>query len=77
VGIESVVKADELVSNKDRKFGSADEYFPCFLEKDGEKIPMLFTHSDIQVAVERAQKNPEDISTNDADEGGFFHRIFG
>lgn len=74
--VDSIIKAEEKVNNKDRKFGSANEYFPCFLELDGKKIPMLFTDNEIQVAVDRAKINPEDISLEDA-EKGFLGWLFG
>lgn len=74
--VDSTLKAAEMVPNKDRKFGSANEYFPCFFEKDGKKIPMLFTEHEVVTAMERAKKNPEDISEEDA-EKGFLHWLFG
>ena len=50
------------VENTERKFGSADHYnymrgeFP-----DKTELPLLFTDNEIQVAIERAKENEEDL----------------
>lgn len=59
--IASVLFMDEEVSNKDRKFGSTLSYYPSYLvSKSGELKPMLFTRHEIEMALNRAEKNQED-----------------
>jgi len=54
------------VKNKDRKFGSALSYFPCyFQDMDGNMHPILFTEAEIEKAKERADKNPEDFTPDE------------
>lgn len=67
------VYLEESVDNQDRKFGSALEYFPCYVvDEDGNNIPALFTEDQIATAIQRAHRNPEDIP-----EKSFLERIFG
>lgn len=59
---KSVLYKDEAVENRGRKFGSAIEYFPCWIvRRDGTQVPALFTQYSIQEAVARAASNPEDM----------------
>jgi len=52
----------EKVENKDRKFGAALEYFPVkFVTTSNENINALFTKHEIDQAIDRAKRNPEDI----------------
>jgi hypothetical protein len=68
--IESKILTKEKVRNKNRLFGSTTDYFPVFIKlDDGKETPALFTENELKVAMERAAKNPEDISTAG---GGFF-----
>jgi len=74
--IDSEIKLGEKVENKERRFGSSKAYFPVYVTSvDGEPIPALFTGNQIQVAVERARVNEEDIPQKDG--GGFLSFIFG
>jgi hypothetical protein len=62
--MKSEIHLDEAVENTERKFGSWSEqgYFPAFvIRQDGTKQPALFTKSQIEIAVVRAKKNPEDM----------------
>lgn len=60
--MKSKIYIEELVENKDRKFGSALEYYPTRIEdEDGQVFNALFTKNEIEVAMERAEANPEDI----------------
>lgn len=69
--IESELILDEKVSNKDRRFGQAVDYFPVYItSENGEPVPALFTGSQIEVAIERAKRNMEDVQPQD--KGGFF-----
>lgn len=57
------------VSNKDRKFGSADEYFyiraAIPTESVAKPVDLLFTASELTEAAERAAANPEDYMALD------------
>lgn len=57
----SVIKMVEKVNNTERRFGSAKEYFPVWIEADGKKQPAMFTLHELRQAIERAQTNPEDM----------------
>jgi len=60
--MESEIKCKEIVVNKDAKFGSALFYYPCVVENEtGERAGALFTEAELNNALERAERNPEDI----------------
>lgn len=72
--IRSFIDKSEVVPNQNRKFGSSLEYYPCYVKRlDGTVVPALFTAAAIHEAVERAAKNPEDIS----ERASWLDRIFG
>jgi len=51
-----------LVENKDKKFGAAHEYYAVWVQNTkGKEYPLLFTERELRVAIDRAEKNPEDI----------------
>lgn len=54
----------QMVENKDRKFGSALEYFALWVEDSNGKNErcLLFTEKEIKAAEKRAAKNPEDLT---------------
>ena len=59
---KSTIYKKEAVANEGRKFGSAIEYFPCWIARmDGSEVPALFTQHQIVEAIERAAANPEDV----------------
>lgn len=61
-----------LVENKDKKFGAADQYFAVWVENSkGKEFPLLFTEREINIAIDRANKNPEDVPVK-----GFFTDLF-
>ena len=61
-----------LVENKDKKFGAADEYYAVWVENTkGKEFPLLFTERELNIAIDRAEKNPEDIPKK-----GFFTDLF-
>lgn len=65
---------DESVDNRERKFGSADEYFPVrVITMEGQVINALFTQDQLATAIQRALRNPEDIPENTT----IWQRIFG
>lgn len=55
--MESIIILEEKVDNKERKFGSNTEYFPCLI---GEE-KALFTENELKIAIERAKINMEDF----------------
>ena len=60
--MKSRILIRERKQNKDRKFGSTKQYFPCRVIIDGEnKYNALFTKSQLMIAIKRAITNPEDI----------------
>lgn len=61
--MRSRIYAQDRVDNTERKFGSAQAYYPAVLHTEGVAgdIPMLFTGQQIDEAMERAAKNPEDV----------------
>jgi len=60
--MKSKIYLEELVDNKDRKFGSTLEYYPVRIESnDGHIVNALFTNSQLDKAIFRANKNPEDV----------------
>ena len=60
--MESVIRIDEVVENTERKFGSSKYYYPCqIVNEDGELVNALFTQDQINDAIFRPEKNPEDM----------------
>ena len=58
----SSIRLDEKVENTERKFGAALEYYPVeVITESGETQWAMFTQSEIDVAIDRATKNKEDI----------------
>ena len=58
--MRSVISVADAVENRERRFGAGTEYFPVRLEGFSRRNA-LFTLDQILVAIERAEKNPEDI----------------
>jgi hypothetical protein len=58
----------QRVENKDRRFGSADSY----LHIQHEGIDYLFTDAEVEKAIERAQRNKEDLPVQGANLKGCF-----
>lgn len=74
--IESVIRTEEKINNQARRFGSAREYFPCLImDRDGNKVPAMFTMDQLDVATARAADNPEDCE--DLQGKSLWERIFG
>lgn len=64
IDIDSKIKMKEEVENKDRLFGSTTSYYPAYIVKsDGEEVPALFTAKQLERAMERASRNPEDLES--------------
>lgn len=55
--IKSKIFTSEQAENIDRKFGEEINYFPCMIDNR----PALFTRYQIDEAICRAERNPEDI----------------
>jgi len=63
--MKSRIYLKEIVENKERKFGSTLQYYPVKVElNDGSVENALFTEDQINVALDRASENPEDIPEN-------------
>jgi len=61
-----------LVENTEKKFGAADEYFAVWVQNTkGKEFPLMFTERELRIAIERAEKNPEDVPKK-----GFFTDLF-
>ena len=61
--MKSVIRMDEVIVNSERKFGSALSYHPVEVVRyDGEVDVALFTTAEIDSAVDRAEKNAEDVA---------------
>ena len=65
--MKSKIDTSEKVDNKERKFGSSLEYFPCLIDDN----KALFTKNELDIAIERANKNLEDF-----EEDGFLSWLF-
>lgn len=73
--IKSTLIMNEMVENTERKFGSNEAYFPCYVETPEDVlVAALFTEDQIRIAIQRAERNTEDISPNK--EGGLFDWLF-
>lgn len=60
--MSSKILMEDKVENTERKFGAALEYYPVKVEKEnGETVWAMFTKDEIENAIERADKNKEDI----------------
>lgn len=60
--MDSKIICKEIVLNKDRKFGASLFYYPCIVTNEqGERAGALFTQDEINKALIRAERNPEDI----------------
>lgn len=71
--VESKIVMDEEVENKDRTFGSCLSYFPAYVVMvDGKEVPALFTFDQLNDAMQRANRNTEDMPT----ETSFFSWLF-
>jgi len=52
----------QKVDNKDRKFGSNSEYYYIRVQRENnDEVALLFTEHEIKVALDRAEKNTEDL----------------
>jgi len=69
--MKSKIVLSEKIKNKDRLFGSSLEYYPALIEDNGT-IPALFTKAEIDRAIIRAKRNPEDTVQKKT----FWERVF-
>lgn len=73
--MDSKILLNEVVENKDRKFGANPQYYPCtIVGEDGTELKALFTGSDISDAIKRGIDNPEDFA---AIKKSFWSKLFG
>lgn len=60
-GYGKLPRLDEPVENSEHKFGEAGTYFRVdVIDADGDRKVAFFTEAQIQVAIDRAARNPED-----------------
>jgi len=60
--MDSKIDMNEIVNNTERKFGSWLHYYPSkVITEKGEDKHALFTQDQINEAIARAERNPEDI----------------
>lgn len=59
---DSKIYLNEIVENKQRKFGSQKVYYSCkIIFKDGTEEDSLFTKNQIEIALKRGLENKEDF----------------
>jgi len=76
--VESTIILNEEVVNLEKHQLANPSYFPCYVQKnDDSKVPALFTQREIEVAIDRARKNMEDLGEASEEELSWFERIFG
>ncbi len=74
--VKSKIYLSELVENKERRFGSATEYYPVYVEdENGVVHEALFTCHQLEEAMTRAEVNPEDVPAEY--KGGLFSWLLG
>ena len=59
--VRSRLYMSEQTPNVDRKPAANERYYPVYVRIDSRWKPALLTRDDILVAIERAEKNPEDV----------------
>jgi len=75
MNVESKIDLREEVINKERTFGSNTAYYPAYVvTSDGKEVPALFTMDQLNIAMERAARNIEDIPKEGSN---FFSWLFG
>ncbi|MDR2219741.1 MAG: hypothetical protein LBE24_04080 [Methylobacillus sp.] len=55
-----VIDLGKAIRNREHKFGESDSYFLCDVIRNGERLPALFTREQVNTALARADRNPED-----------------
>ena len=62
MSIKSRIYLSEVTENKNPHLKADKTYVVAYLETlEGELVPVLFTDADVQKAIKRAEKNPEDV----------------
>lgn len=74
--VKSKIDLFEAQKNKEKKPMEDSVYFPVMIVKGQESYPALFTKHQIDVAIERADKNPEDAPYKENLIKGFFKKLF-
>lgn len=60
--IKSRIYLSEATENQNPHLKADKTYVVAYLQTlEGELVPVLFTDADIQKAIKRAEKNPEDV----------------
>ena len=62
MSIKSKIFLSEATENKEAHVNADKTYVVAYLQDlDGNLLPLLFTDADVQKALKRAAKNPEDV----------------
>ncbi len=59
--MKSKIYADEYVKNKESKPAAGNHYYPCKIVINNNTYKGLFTRNQLDVAIARAVRNPEDF----------------
>lgn len=49
------------VENRDKKFNENKCYYSTWIKVNGKTVPVMFTQDQIESAIYRAKRNPEDV----------------
>ena len=58
--VRSKLDVTDAVTNKDRRFGQTDRYYPVVIEQCSRRYKALFTKAEIMRATQRAHANVTD-----------------
>lgn len=62
MALKSLLYKKEEIINKDKEFGAAETYFPFWVvDENGKYNFALLTQRELELAIGRGKKNPEDI----------------
>jgi hypothetical protein len=60
--VKSKIFKNEKINNIDKKFGASPSYYQAFfVDENNETKFMLFTEHELNQALKRGEKNPEDV----------------
>lgn len=63
--MKSVIWLSEKIENLKRRFGSQLYYYPCkIVFSNGKELNALFTRNQLKIAVQRSNKNLEDLDNS-------------
>ena len=60
--MKSVLYRKEKIDNKERHFGAAEQYYPAWVvDSNGKERFALFLETEVERALYRGERNPEDL----------------